>query len=274
MKLIIRLMIFTALCFVVACDTTIEPIAESDPVYSMSGPLDLQRSPNYIRVHNVNSLLNPETTRELDVQMVFTNLTTMESELLRDSVVVFDNLYTHNFKIEKPIEFNTRYRIDIEDDRGFRDSLISVTTKESQISVSPDSVECGERFYVELTNIDLDAGERLDAEVAVQVNNNWIWTPRSDFYEYNSSENLLVVGWSPNSISQLLWPPPTPGIQCRDFSAQKVRFRFTHIGYVEGADHSQHESDDFSISSVQQRNVLSRYSKEAEIIIDDEDFDQ
>ena len=267
-------LIFTVLFCLSACDTTIEPIADSDPVYSMSGPLDLQRSPNYIRVHNVNSLLNPETTRELDVQMVFTNLTTMESELLRDSVVVFDNLYTHNFKIERPIEYDTRYRIDIEDHRGFRDSLVSVTTKETLMSVSTDTVTCNERFYVELTNIDLDAGERLDTEVAIQTSNTWQWTPRRDFEEYNSDTNTLVLGWSPNTISSLLWPSPFEmPVPCEEFTRDLVQFRFTHIGYVEGEDHSQQAGEDFSISSVQQRLVLSRYSGEAEIFIDDEAFE-
>lgn len=255
------------------CDGTIEPIADTGTAYSISGPLDIQNSPNYIRVHDVNALLNPEATRELDVQVLFTNLTTMESTLLQDNVVRFDNIYTHNFVVETPIDYDTRYRIDIEDARGFRDSLISKTTKESNMSVSTDSVECDERFFVELTNIDLGVGERLDAEVAVNANNTWHWTRRIDFQEYDSDTKIMVLGWSPYSISQLLWPPPfAQPIPCHLFTMDFVRFKFTHIGYVEGEEIvTDIDQDEFTITSVKQRRVLSKYSDEAQFTIVFED---
>ena len=271
-KIIFWLYTIGMIMFFISCDITVDPISESEPLYSISGPLDLQTSPNYIRVHDITALLNPEETRELDVQLIFTNLSTMESVQLQDSIILFDNIYTHNFVIEKPIEFDTRYKIEIEDRFGLRDSLISVTTKQTTLSKSTDTVSCSQMFLIELSDIDFEAGERLDAEVAVQVSNTWHWTRRTDFYDYNDAENLLTVGWSPNSISRLLWPPPAPGIQCGEFSAQQVRFRFTHIGYVEGEDNSN--EIDFSPTSVQQRNVLSRYVEEVMIHIEDDVFNE
>lgn len=268
------LILFSTLMFLTSCDITLEPISESEPFYSISGPLDIQSTPNFIRVHDITALLNPEATRELDLQLLFTNLSTMESTLLRDSVIVYENINTHNFIVEESIEFDTRYKIEIEDNLGFRDSLITVTTRETNLSISPDTVSCNQRFLIELTDVDLEGGERLDTEVAVQVNNTWFWTQRDDFYEYNATEKILTVGWSPDSVSQLLWPPPAETIACGDFSAQQVRFRFTHIGYVEGISNTDVIGEvDFSPEFVQQRNVLSRYGYEVLIYIEDEVFD-
>jgi hypothetical protein len=254
----------------VGCDVTIVPMSDSDKAYSVSGTLNLQSTPNFIRVHDTGSLLNPESTKELDLQVVFTNLTTMESRLLRDSVVVFDNIYTHNYVVDIPLEFDTRYKIEIEDGEGFRDSLVSVTTRESNLSVTPATVDsCTKYFFIELSDIDLDAGERVDMEVAINVANTWHWTSRRDFFQYDSDKIEIVVGWSPRSISLLLWPNnPVP---CEQFSSNMIRFRFTHIGYVEGGDGEN--QTEFTRSSVKRMNVFSKYSGEAEILIADEVFE-
>jgi hypothetical protein len=252
------------------CDVAIVPITDGDTAYSVYGTLDLQSTPNYIRIHDTGALLNPESTRELDMHVVFTNLSTMESHLLRDSVVMFENVYTHNFVVETPVEFDTRYKLVLEDADGFLDSLVTVTTRESQVTVQPEMVDsCQQYFFIEMTDIDLDAGQRLDIEIGVNAGNVWHWTTRYDLYEYFPDEKKLVLGWSPDSVSLLIWPPPaqTP-VFCEDYSSNVIRFRFTHIGHVE-AGHNGNETGR-SRAGVRNMVVLSRYSGEAEIRMSEE----
>lgn len=253
------------------CDTSIEPFHDTGVAYSIYGTLDLQNTPNYIRAHDTRAFLNSEATRDLDIKMVLTNLSTSDSNTLKDSVVVFDQIFTHNFKVESPIDFDTWYKIEIEDEDGFQESLLTKTTKRSQPNLTVNSNDCDDRFYIELSNIDLVAGEKVDAEVALKRGNTWHWTMRQDYYQYNEETNRLILGWSPNQISELLWPSPfANGPICKEYDSDYVRFRFTHIGYVEGMDSNQvSDEEQFTGSEIKNLIVLSTYSEEVEIIVPD-----
>lgn len=253
-----------------SCDTSIEPIIDKGKQYSIYGPLHLKSTPNYIRVHDTRASLNEEATRNLDVEMVFTNLSTGEASLLQDSVVLFDHLYTHNYKINTPIEYDTRYKINIEDGEGFRDSLISVTTKKTEITILQDTVKCEERFRLELSNIDIESGERLDTEVGIYVGNSWQWTSRRQVYAIDDEQKTLALEWSPNGISILVFGE-FDWIDCSEFDSDKIQFRFTHIGYVEGQA-SPGEIPDTTSAPVNQKVVLSTYSGGTELHIDESEF--
>lgn len=252
------------------CDGTINPITPKGFEYSMYGPLNIHKTPNFIRVYDTNTLLNPEATKELNVNMTFTNLATGEVNLLKDSLVTFDDIYTHNYEIEMPIEYDTRYKLFLEDENGFRDSVITQTTKQTNITVSIDTVDhCDQFFYVELSNIDLDAGERLDHEVGIEIADTWYWTHRKAYYSYSSESNILTLGWSPNSvlclINKCLDPFQKFQDACRNYSSNKIRFRFTHIGYMIGEETLEDiDLDSLGGSPHNQQIVLSKYGWEIE----------
>ncbi|PWN05261.1 hypothetical protein [Rhodohalobacter mucosus] len=231
------LLSFIILICLGSCDSTVEPVSDHVASYSLYGVLDLEDSPNYIRVYDNSSLLTPESTQGLDVHILITDLTTDITTHLRDSVVVFDSIYTHNFVYESPVTFQNRYKIVLENNDGYRDSLISVTPSETELTLSRAAVECDQRFTVELKNIDLTAGEQLIAEAGIELSNTWYWTSREKIRSYDEESNTLIVGWSPDDISFDIFAGgfegrPYPG--CNEFTSNKVRFRFTHIGYMEG----------------------------------------
>lgn len=251
----------------ISCDTSIEPIVTEGKKYSIYGPLNISQSPNYIRVHNNKAILSPEGTLPLDVEMTFTNLNNGQSEILVDRRIEFNELYTHNFKVEMPIEFDTRYRVDLNDGEGISSTLTTVTTKNATINVLADSVTCLGQFRLQLSDIDLDAGERVDVEVGAKVGNTWLWTPRLTPNSYDQGTNTLTFTFSPRDISIFLFGI-FDAIDCSEFSSQRIRYKFTHIGYMEGEDQDVVEdTTDLSHLSPNQQIVLSKYSKETELQI-------
>ncbi|MGN8226341.1 hypothetical protein [Gracilimonas sp. BCB1] len=234
--------------------------------------MNINEAPNYIRVHDNKALLSEESTYPLDVEMTFTNLSSGEMEVLEDSMVEFDNVYTHNFEINMPVQFDQRYRISMQDEKGVSYDITSVTTKETALTVLKDSVTCISPFRIRLTNIDLEAGERLDAEVAIKVGQQWLWTPREMGRVHDEDTENLILSWTPYSISEFVFGP-FDALYCDEFSSEKVRFRFTHIGYIEGDEQSDERDENRIQPAPDKQIVLSKYSGETEIQIHPCEFD-
>ena len=251
-----------------SCDSSIEPITGGSGQYSIYGPLNISESPNYIRVHNNKAVLNPEATSTINANLSITNLNSGITENLEDRIVQFDSIYTHNFKVTMPIEFDSRYLIELEDPvADVTASLVTVTTKQSEITILEDSVGCNSAFQIQLSNIDLSAGERLDAEVAVRIGNEWRWTQRGTQRVYDDEAKTLTLSWTPNEISRYILGP-FDFINCCEFTSKKIRFKFTHIGYLES--NEQGTPPDTSGTNGPPGNnqvVLSKYSDETEIQI-------
>lgn len=259
--------------FVISCDTSIEPIVGEGKEYSVYGPLNISESPNYIRVHNNKALLTPEGTLPMNVEMTFTNLDNGQTQIMEDKIVEFGDLYTHNFKVEMPIEFETRYRIELNDDEGGSSDITTVTTKNAAIDALTDTAKCVSYYRVQLSGVDLNAGERLDVEVGAKVGNTWLWTTKLSSTAYDQSTNTLTYVFTPNDISIFLlgifdW------IDCSEFTSDKIRFKFTHIGYMEGNNQvTLEDTTTLSSPSPNKQVVLSKYSKEKELQIHPCEFD-
>lgn len=256
-----------------SCETSIEPIIEEGKGYSIYGPLNISESPNYLRVHNNKAILNPEGTLPMDANISFTNLDNGESEILEDQIIEFDGLYTHNFKIDMPIEFDTRYQVYLDDGEGITSTLTTVTTKESAINVLKDNARCSDDFKLQLSNINVEAGEHLGVEIGLEAGNSWLWTNRITSATYDSDENIVTFSFTPYDISVSLFGQ-FDAIECSEFSSDIIRFRFTHIGYMDGADQDEtNNTTNLSQSSPTRQIVLSKYSRETELKIHPCEFD-
>jgi hypothetical protein len=251
---------------ITACDSSIHPIANKGKAYSIYGPLDIQKTPNYIRVHDTNVLLRADETEDLDVEMTLSNLDTGEEKELSKEIVFYNGVYTHNYEIEDSITFDTRYKVEIEDGDGFKDSLISVTTREASTTVPTDSVYCNEYFKVEINEVALDKGERLEIEVAMRKGKVWEWTNKYQHYFYDSANDAFIVEWSPLEISSYLYGEPQNGTivfpNCEEYEFKDIRVRFTHIGYMVGEElPAGFQINDTPDSFLNNQIVLSKYQK-------------
>ncbi|MDX1592033.1 MAG: hypothetical protein R3283_08720 [Balneolaceae bacterium] len=272
--MIYKVSFFSLLCIfslsLISCDSTIRPISDQDPSYSIYGTLNIGETPNYIRVHDNSSFLTPESTLELDATIFITNLNTNFTTQLRDSVVVFESIYTHNFIYDSQITHGNRYKVLLESESGYRDSLVSITPARTELTLSRDAVECDQLFTVELTNIDLNAGEQLIAEAGIELSNTWYWTNREFVRSYDSENNTLIVGWSPAEVSREIFAGGF-GSQfpfCNQFTSDVVRFRYMHIGYMEGGKtNADPLYDPDEGIQLYRKVVLGRYGGEAEVDI-------
>lgn len=257
----------------ISCDTSIEPIVMEGKEYSIYGPLNISETPNYIRVHNNKALLTSDETFPLNVEMTFTNLDNGQYEILEDRVIEFGDLYTHNFKVDMPIEYDTRYLVELSDGEGISSNLTTVTTQNATINVLADSATCGSNFRLQLSEVDLDAGERVDVEVGAKVGNTWLWTTRITHHSYDQKTNTLSYNFSPSNVSTALFGL-FDAISCSEFSSQNIRYKFTHIGYMEGEDQVViDDTTDLTRPSPNQQIVLSKYSEETELRIHPCEFD-
>jgi hypothetical protein len=254
----------------ISCSEPIDPFSEKDSNYSFYGPLYLETSPSYVRVHDTRSPLNAESTRELDVALQMKDLSTGEISTLEDSVKLFNEIYTHNFEIARNLNYDNRYRFRLEDAFGFIKEFTSVTTRRTEITILKDVAKCEEPLEIELINLDLTSGEEIRAEAAVNVNNQWFWSKRRPdqiFFENSGDgkgERLNII-WTPNSISRAIFGDfsyPT----CDEFTSYIIRFRVTHIGYVEKVSDDGRVLD--QLLDVDPIRVVSTYSVEGEFRMD------
>lgn len=264
------MMLLSFLLAVTGCSEPIDPFSEKNNNYSFYGPLYLEKSPSYIRIHDTRSLLNAESTRELNVTFQMTDLSTGETTTLKDSVKQFNEIYTHNFVVTKPVLYDNRYRFKLMDESGFIKEFTSVTTRRTEVTILKDVAKCEEPLEIELINLDLTSGEEIRAEAAINVNNRWFWSKRRPdqiFFEDSGDgrgERLVII-WTPNSISRSIFGEfsyPT----CDEFTSDVIRFRVTHIGYVE--DESNDGRSPEQVLDADPIRVLSAYSVGGEFRID------
>ena len=127
---------------IIGCEHSFEPIRDHGKQYSIYGTLTIQGNENYIRVHDTRDLLNADDTRDLKVNLWFTDLQTGNTEMLSKQRVQFDSVYTHNYKVETAFDYDSRYKVELEDDEGFRDSIVMVSpeyTVAEMVSDIPDA---------------------------------------------------------------------------------------------------------------------------------------
>lgn len=266
-----RTVIFTSffMMILIGCDSSIEPISKEGKKYSIYGTLDMDGKANYIRVYDTKKLQTPEETKELNVNTIFTNLENGSHHFLEHQVIKFEHIYTHNYKLEAPLDFNSRYKITIEDEDGYKDSLITKTPEKAEVSRVPGEpiLECGDFFYIELTNIKIDDGEDLNSEIGFRFNNKWHWWSRAFESEYDETKDILKLGWSPGLVmTAVLGRDDTHVIdwRCTDFESEIMRFRYSHVGYVEGNPDAEAEIDSTGIPG-DRKVVLIKYEGEFQI---------
>lgn len=135
------------------CDNTLDPFAEDTGLYSIYGYLSFSGS-NFIRVKDLNTPPTSDSTRSLDATVRLENLETGTTETLIDSVVVFDGVYTHNFRMKQPVVRGATYRLTVERADGRR-TRATATMPRGTLDVEPspsDTVDCSGEVLLHLRN--------------------------------------------------------------------------------------------------------------------------
>lgn len=139
------------------CENTIEPFSE-EATYSVYGYLSQARSRQFIRIKPLHAPLNGgQTYGALDATVTLHNVTDGTSETLKDSVIIFrdDNqeVATHNYWTETPIEPATEYRLVIEGTDGTTTEATTTSPPLISADASPKQGHCRTSFFVDFPGI-------------------------------------------------------------------------------------------------------------------------
>jgi hypothetical protein len=222
-------LLLTGLLLLGGCDTTVDPFAEETGVASVYGVLTLSEGPSFVRVKNLNAPLIGDSTRPLDATVTLTNRETGATETLSDSVVAFDGVYTHNFRVDRPLQEATPYRISVEHADG-RVQATATMPASTRVDVRPEGpVACTGQVRIAFENV--PDPRLVRAEVGVPWRNDVHWvalettqtgrvplgrvTPSAALRRVVPESVLLSVG-RPEEYCSLLFGP--------------LRIAYTHFG--------------------------------------------
>ncbi|MEQ9103765.1 MAG: hypothetical protein RIE53_03625 [Rhodothermales bacterium] len=99
--------------FSVGCDSTVDPIVETDRPYTLWGWLDPTADLQKVRLFEIEPILVADDGAPSTATVTLTDLTSGASVAWRDSVVQFaSGSYGHVFIADTPVEYDREYRLD------------------------------------------------------------------------------------------------------------------------------------------------------------------
>ena len=126
----------------VSCESSLDPLEEKAGRYSVYGALNLQKDTNYVRVKNLNLPLSEEGSQQFNATVRLEHLESGSTEVLPDSIVVFEGVRTHNFQTTMDIVPDTRYQVTVDGAGGGPVQVTGTTPKVATTDVDPTREDC------------------------------------------------------------------------------------------------------------------------------------
>ena len=236
MKNLIYFSVFVLMVSVLlSCDNSIDPINREKGIYSVYGSLNIDDNINYIRVKELNKPLLADSTKEIDAEVELTNLDTGNSEILTDSVIKLDNIYTHNFYTTMNITPNTDYELIVERSDGRSVTAQTASPEIANRRVNPTNETC-------YTPIKISFQPVLDSE-DVRVNVGFEY--QGDTYyarglpQDRESPNTLSLTFTPKEIIDRRFGSLIGiDVRCYELSSKLLQVEYRHYGpdFLEGTE--------------------------------------
>lgn len=237
-------------------DRTINPFEENQGVFSVYGALKVGESPNYIRVRDLLQPFNSDTTEDLGATVTFTDLSTGESTVLRDTSVVFSGNITYNYILEEDLKLDNQYRITVEGSDGRSVSSIATTPRQTIADHQPDDEFVFCETTLDFTFDNVEPPEFVQMEIGVEYNGQYHWAPMEIVgdIEYDPVTEKMVVEMSPRNLLVEVFPPIIPDnpyfnpyllfptVGCDDLDSNIIQIRYTHFGPEWGTGRPQENS--------------------------------
>jgi len=214
------------------CETSINPLNEKKGIYSIYGYLDLNKDVNYIRIKDLNIPLSEMDNDSIDANVVFENLVSGTSEILKDSVVSFDGVKTHNFEINMDLQPDTKYQVRVERSDGKQTSAIATTPPIADRNLAPSEAGCFSNVRLKFE----PARSRfaMDVEIGISFENKTFWTKMDS--DLIGANNVVRVNFTPWYVIRKVFGGNNPAgfesedVYCSDLSDDTYRVRYTHFG--------------------------------------------
>lgn len=234
---------FTLFFLVTGCrDTKINPYEENTGIYSIYGAINLHETEHVIRVRDLNVFHQDSTSINLDATVTFFDLEKGTSQVLRDSIVLFPENYTHNFLLNKEFAPRAPYRVVVERSDGASVSSNFTTPGVTEAHIFPfdEDLSCFKTVLITFRN--LLPSEQIRWEIGFSHDDEIHWRELTNFcpQSYYPERNELIVSMDTRGLLNTIFPPPMdnascrfaadPVVSCRDLDSNEVQLRFLHLG--------------------------------------------
>lgn len=231
----VRALVSAGLLLMVGCESTIDPFAEETGQFAIYGFLSVSEGEHFLRVEDLNDPLVPGSTRVISATVTLENLDTGGAEMLVDSIVVFDGIYTHNFRSDQIIQPGATYRITVErPDGGGAAHATATMPPLTEVGVAPEGpATCTEPIEFHFRNV--PEPRLLRAAVGVDVTGGRVrWTDLET--PEVGADGTPIHSFSASSILRNFYPQPVldsigpPSKYCVLIDDKKLRLAYTHFG--------------------------------------------
>lgn len=226
-----------------ACDNSLEPFDRASGFYSIYGAIDLHRDLNYVRVKDLNSMLVRDSTRNLEATVSLINLGSGFSDVLEDSVVELDSVFTHNFRIPYSLDTATDYRLLVEGDDGGVAWADTRTPEFAEVEITPEQAVFGCTDVISFRITRIPARNDLDITIGFELggipfDTRLFLSPGEEAGALISPPQQTIqeivddIAVRNNLYQNPPGPPPPPFPQppyeCEDLSDDKLFIHYTH----------------------------------------------
>lgn len=144
--------IFGMLC---GCgDRSVNPYENERAIYSMYGALEVGKTPNYIRVKDLQVPFDDEDQQDLNAIIRFEDLDNGNTTILVDTTSDFSGNITHNFIVQEPIQPLGKYQITAEREDGATVQTIATGPHVTEVEAEPtENVECEQQIEFIFKNV-------------------------------------------------------------------------------------------------------------------------
>lgn len=224
------------------CKNTIEPFSEK-ATYSIYGVLSLDESRQFIRVKPLHAPLNGSRTYgALDATVTLHTVTAGTSETLTDSVVIFrdddQEVATHNYWTDTPIQPATEYRLVIEGPDGTTTEATTTSPPQITAQASPPQGHCETSFFVDFPGIKrekrvlsvtvgfMSEEGPLEFEIHDEIYNADHGKPDNAFIVFEPVEFLV------EELDRPVQNPATPHCEtfCSQLTSNTITIHYTYAG--------------------------------------------
>lgn len=216
------------------CDNSLDPLDEERGVYSIYGYLNIYEDINYIRVKNLNTSLQQDTTDQIDAEVTFENLDSGLTETLEDTIVEFEGIKTHNFKTTIDIKPETKYRVEVERSDGRTTSATATAPPIAKTDVNPVGANCTTPVDISFEPVQNQLALKVD--IGFDYNNTTYWVRSNRFI--TDSEDKITISVTPFRILEEVFAvPPAPNnsyqegeVFCHELNSDIFKVHYSHYG--------------------------------------------
>lgn len=218
---------FVLILITSACDNTIDPFEEGAGIYSIYGYLAIDENPNYIRISDLNEPLVSDPDSELDAVVTLENVETGERETLADTVVQFEDVYTHNFRTELEITPETKYQLTVERSDGEISESSATTPEIPEVSIGPTGEDC--MSYITVVFEGVTDSMLLRASVGFDYSSDRKWARP---VTRRNQEGYLALIFTPQQILDLYFQPAVTGqkVYCHQLDTDQFYLKYDRMG--------------------------------------------